>query len=819
MGIPFIIGASQQKKKQIFGFEPYIAPDNFDITSQSVDIYDKFDRYYRINPNARYIYKVLDSFNHSQLGGTDRLKLLPFHAYDQNSTWGFIYGYTRDGIDYTSSEVKIATSSSVTSTTITVNSTASFPDNGILCTEGISYLGNGYFVYTSKDDTHFYGTNYGATQQWGGAVSLVVDFSGTTKRWVIVTNTRSFTDPTFACYFTSPGIEWGYSAKCAAVFTGSGPNHVSNTIKYIHCSSLNDITNPIVAYSTGVRGTGLIGTLHIPTGLSTIPDSFYSGAVGVTGSLIIPSNIQIIGEGAFTNISFTNIISYSSNFNVTDYVLYDVTGGTKVEANYAAKGVAGALVFRNDTTKILGYCCYNCTTKTGTLTIPTTCTSIGNFSFYYCTGLTGNLIIPNSITSLGTCAYYYCSGLTGDLIIPNSLTTIYEQTFQQCSGLNGTLTFEPVSQIVTIGNYAFSYTKLTGSLTFPASLRNLSYTAFYYCSYINGSLTFEEGIQTFTCQTFMNGCAFTGTLTIPSTVTSITYPYFFTQSNFSTFVLSPGNTSYIVVDNILYDIRNSKKIAVACARNYSGTLTLESDTTEIGINAFNNCTKRTGALDIPNSVTKINSGSFYNCTGLNGALTIGTGLVNAIAAETFYLTNFSSITSSSSVIIAYDNVLYDEVTGGSIKAVICARGYSGTLTLKTGITEILTSAFYYCSNRTGSLTIPSTLTVKIPARAFGNCTGFNGALNFDCPTLTAHDQATYTSFYNCPNFNALNICAGYSSTWLTHNFCNNFSGASLDASSANITSGTKTWTIGPTNKARMSAGAIAAALARGITIA
>lgn len=794
MIMPFIIGASQQKRRPLFNFVPYVAPDDFDRTAQTIDIYAMFENYYYGHRNAKYIYKIADSFTNSGFGGNNRHPLVPFHAFLSDVGFSFHYGYTLGGIDYVF-DTKLTHIYSVTANTVTVTSTDMFPDTGIITAAQWGYYGgNFYFTYTSKDATHFYGTNYGLTPGWGGACGLVIDFTGTTKRWVITSHTDSFAN--FDCRLCQPGIEWAYTAKCRGIFTQDG-NCVANHIKYVHCDSLDNITNMTLTYG-GTMASGLLtGSLHLPTTITTIPAQFYRGNVNLTGTLTIPSNITTIGAGAFYNDMFDTIVSNSSNFNVTDYVLYDITGGTKVEANYAARGRSGTLTFRNDTTKILDFCCFNCTTKTGT--------ALQSLS--------------STITYIGQYAFYYCSGLTGNIVIPNLVTILYTHTFRQCSGITGTLTFASTSSCTTIQSYCFSETKLSGDLTIPASMRTMDITSFYYCSYLKGSLTFEEGIQTFSTQTFSNGCVFTGTLTLPSTLTSIINPSAFTSThNFDSIVITGSSVSYLAVDNILYDIKSSLKVAVASARNYSGTLTLESDTTEIGINAFFNCTKRTGALDIPNSVTKINSGSFYNCTGLNGALTIGTGLVNAIAAETFYLTNFSSITSSSSVIIAYDNVLYDEVTGGSIKAVICARGYSGTLTLKTGITEILTSAFYYCSNRTGSLTIPSTLTVKIPARAFGNCTGFNGALNFDCPTLTAHDQGIYTSFNNCPNFNALNICASYSSTWLNHNFCNNFSGASLNASSANITDGTKTWRIGATNKARMSAEAIAAALARGITI-
>lgn len=782
-------GIKQQKRKVSLGFEPYVAPADFDRTAQPVDIFDVFARYYATNNNAKYIYRLLDTIV-NPFFGNEKHQLMPAYYNWNPSGFSWHYGYTSEGIDYTF-DVAPALITNNTATVLTVNSTAGYPSTGTLCAP---YWLNTVrtFVYTSKDETHFYGTGNNFLYQT--IASLVINFTGTTKRWVITNNSVN-TFENQEVILLARGIDWAYTARCKSVFTYDTAGG-SVDVKYIHCNSLNDITTLVGGYSATMRYSSFQGTLHIPQNIAEIPDYFYANNISLTGTLTIPSNITTIGIGAFYHNMYDTIVSNATNFNVTDYVLYDITGGTKVEANYAARGRSGELTFRNDTTKILDYCCYYCTTKTGTALQS----------------------LASTITYIGARAFDHCTGLTGGILIPHLVTTLYIQTFSYCTGITGTLIFEATSQCSTIQNYVFEYSKISGNLILPASLRTLSSLAFYYCSYLKGSLTFEEGIETFTTQSFAEGCVFTGTLTLPSTLTSITNPSAFTYThNFDSIVITGSSVSYLAVDNILYDIKSSLKVAAASARNHSGTLTLESDTTGIGSNAFYNCIKRTGALTIPNTTTIISAFAFYNCTGLNGPLTIGSGVVNSISERTFYATNFSSIASSSTGLPVDDNVLYDEFTAGSIKAVISARSYVGTLTLRTGITQILYGCFYY-NLRTGSLTIPDTLTVALPREAFRACTGFNGTLTINSPAITADINGYYSSFYECLSFTALVLCANYSSTFLAYYFCNNFSGASLDASSANITTGTKTWTIGTSNRARMSAGAIAAALARGITI-
>ncbi len=86
-------------------------------------------------------------------------------------------------------------------------------------------------------------------------------------------------------------------------------------------------------------------------------------------------------------------------------------------------------------TSISDWAFYECSSLSGSLTIPNSVSSIGFYAFYNCSGLTGNLTIPNSVTSIDSYAFYGCNGFTGNLTIGNFVTSIGYSVFSGCSNL------------------------------------------------------------------------------------------------------------------------------------------------------------------------------------------------------------------------------------------------------------------------------------------------------------------------------------------------------------------------------------------------
>ena len=260
--------------------------------------------------------------------------------------------------------------------------------------------------------------------------------------------------------------------------------------------------------------SGFTGDLVIPNSVTTIEyDAFY-GCSGFTGSLTIPNSVTSIGESAFEGCSgFEEILYYATNCedagsyynyvspfngcsgiltigenveriptsmflnNTFNEVHYNATNCADTDAPFL--GCQGILIIGDNVVRIPNRVFYSSAFKS--LTIGNSVTSIGNYAFYGCSGLMGSLTIPNSVTSIGDYAFDNCNGFTGDLTIPNSVTTIGRSAFNYCSGLSGTLTFP--GSLTSIGQEAFSHCySLASILVLAETPPTLGYEVFEYVS-------------------------------------------------------------------------------------------------------------------------------------------------------------------------------------------------------------------------------------------------------------------------------------------------------------------------------------------------
>lgn len=718
--------------KRILGFEPYVAPEGFDRKAQPVDIYDVFERYYRNHRTAKYIFSVKNTVQVAEIkGGTS-----------------YRYGYELSGVKYVNdisfsggTNLTVEITARTTLTSITVASTTGFPSTGTLCLLGNSYSRREYVTYTSIDATHFYFSSKTFTYAHSGRsqqVNLCIDWGTSTKKWVIVNHTTM--TPIEISMSTVTGAEWLYAGNLIySIATGSSGNAGgSNTIKWIHVDKLSNITT--YGYCAHYGNSSLTGRLYISPSVTTIGFIFqgynyglqFCICSGLIGELYIPDNVTFIGYNAFSGCSGFKSISLSSNITTIS------NGGF-----FQCVNVNGSVIIPDVCTYIGDQAFYNCN-KLDTLDLGTGVQIIGNSAFQECSQLSGTLVLPDSLTTIGTLAFYGDTSFSGTLTIPANITSIGQGAFRDdnftdidvtansryedvdnvlyeistrtalhsVKGDTGTLTFQ--SNTLIIGDYCCYVNKRTGTLTVPDSVTTIGVNAFYNCDGFT-AIDLEDTSSSLT--TIANGafqdCSnIVGALTIPNSVTLIDTGAF----------------------------RDCVKI---------NSLTLGSGLVTIGADAFRQMTAITENLVIPNSVETIGATAFYNNTARTGILTLGTGvktiggqafgftpmtgtlsipsLVTAIGEGAFWNNNFSAVSSAASGFTVSDYVLYDETASGQIKAHTSARGYSGTLTFKTGTTSILYTCFYNHRNRTGAITIPYTVTA-IGDQAFRSSTGFNGAV-------------------------------------------------------------------------------------------
>ncbi len=449
--------------------------------------------------------------------------------------------------------------------------------------------------------------------------------------------------------------------------------------------------------------SGLTGSLTIPNSVTSIGNYAFYGCSGLTGSLTIGNSVTTIGNYAFYNCSgFTGSLTIPNSVTTI--------GNSAFSGFSGCSGFTGSLTIGNSVTTIGNSAFSGCSGFTGSLTIPNSVTSIGNGAFFGCSGFTGSLTIGNSVTTIGNSAFSGCSGFTGSLTIPSSVTSIGNSAFSGCSGFTGSLTIP--SSVTSIGNSAFSncsgYTEVFYNATNCADADSYS-SPFKGCS---GTLVIGNNVERIPSNMFSRG-GFTGSLTIPNSVTSIGNGAFYYCS---------GLTGSLTIPNSVTSIGYT---AFCGCSGFTGNLIIPNSVTTINGSVFQLCSGLTGSLTIPNSVTSIGGMAFYGCSGFTGSLTIPNS-VTSIGSDAFSGCSFIGL--DIDMINIPDNF---RGKGGT---------YSGSLTIGNSVTTIGNSAFSGCSGFTGSLTIPNSVTT-IGNSAFSGCSGFTGSLTIPNSVTTIGNSA------------------------------------------------------------------------------
>ena len=257
----------------------------------------------------------------------------------------------------------------------------------------------------------------------------------------------------------------------------------------------------------------------------------------------------------------------------------------------------------------------------------------------------------------------------------------------------------------TLSAYNPSSTAYTGSITIPSSVTydgttysvtSIGNYAFYDCTGLT-SINIPNSVTSIGIWAFQY-CSSLTSITIPSSVKSIGSGAFAYCSGLTSIKVETGNTKYDSRDNCNAIIKTASNTLVTGCK----ATTIPNSVTTIGDRAFGGCTGLTSII-IPNSVTRIGQYAFNVCTGLT-SITIPNS-VTSIGQYAFNgCSGLTSITIPSSVTTIGDYAF---------------RGCSGltSITIPSSVTTIGGSAFNSCS--LSSLNLPEGLT-EIGSYAFSH---------------------------------------------------------------------------------------------------
>ena len=395
----------------------------------------------------------------------------------------------------------------------------------------------------------------------------------------------------------------------------------------------------------GLLGNGI---LIIPSSVTSIGNSAFSGCSGMTGVLTIPNSVTSIGDRAFYNCSgLTSVTVGSGVSNIGQDAFYNCSGLTSVTigsgitiiGNNAFQGCSGltrtiytgniaqwcGITFDNIGAQPLNYAhnLYVNSSLVADLVVPNTVEEIKAYALYGATCLT-SVTIPNLVTSIGNSAFYGCSGLSTINFNATNCTTMGSSSYPVFQNCNANATINVGEGVTIIPDYAFKGILGNGVLIIPSSVTGIGSYAFSGCS------------------------GLTGTLTIPGSVTSIGNSAFYGCSGLSTINFNAtncttmGSSSYPVFSNCNANAAINIGEGVTTIPDYAfkgllgnGVLIIPSSVTGIGSYAFSGCSGLTGTLTIPGSVTSIGNSAFYGCSGLSGTLTVPNSVTN-IGNMAFY---------------------------------------------------------------------------------------------------------------------------------------------------------------------------------------
>lgn len=293
---------------------------------------------------------------------------------------------------------------------------------------------------------------------------------------------------------------FGYCDHMTSIYI---PNSVDTIGVYAFyaCSSLEQIIvdagnsyydsrnncNAIMRSSSNELIAGCKNTI-IPNNTYSICNGAFWNCTGLTGSLILPNSVKIIGDLAFNNCRNITSLQLSDSINYIGYAAFE-----------GCRSISGSLLMPN-TISYIGERAFSGCWELNVVSFPNSLDSIGERAFTGC-NLT-SIYIPCSVIFIGEAAFSGCDGL--ESIIVDTANIVYDSRYN-CNAIIKTSTNELIAgcdntitpnNVLSIGAGAFAYcTGLIDTLVLPNSIQTIKEQAFYHTNnWWNGRLTIPSSV-------------------------------------------------------------------------------------------------------------------------------------------------------------------------------------------------------------------------------------------------------------------------------------------------------------------------------------
>ncbi len=448
----------------------------------------------------------------------------------------------------------------------------------------------------------------------------------------------------------------------------------------------------------------------------------------------IGASVTSIGKNAFYNLGKLNSIYVNpSNSAYTSRDKSNKECNVLIErATYTIiQGCNSSILPQDDSVKIIGSNSFQYCENFTSVTITSYITLIESNAFYGCINIfevvnKSQLDIVAGQTTHGYVAYYTTIVVTSDSQKGTVETTDGIKYYRKGSDLiaigfvDAPLSVVKLKQGTTsINKNAFSHYSEIVEVNIPSSLKEIGEQAFYYCSNLK-TISGEglKNVRTIGTDAFSNCLNLTGELVF-NAVETIGNSAFSSCSKISKITMA-NNTINSIGTYAFY----------SCSSLNTAILQWPS-TISVGNKAFAYCRYLIEVADLSNIGLKPGSGDYGGSDYYYG----GGGIA-------YYAKNVCTSLSGLGTFEVVDGVRYYRFSQGLIAMNLVNKNLT-TLKLQQGTTEILPNTFQDCSQLTGNLVIPSSMS-KIGEYAFSGCTGITGNL-----VIPSSEQVGREAFHSC----------------------------------------------------------------------